>query len=177
MARNPLQQYFEAGMQFQEITRDRAERIVRELVKVGEVRRATATAAVDELVERTRHNAQQLLDAVQTEVRNQLSVLESITKDAVDRLEGQVEALRQQLQDLFPGAAGAAGAARPARPPVAPPPTASAPAKKSPAKKSAAKRSAAKRTTKKKAATKKSAAKRTTAKKASAKRAAKKASG
>jgi polyhydroxyalkanoate synthesis regulator phasin len=169
MARNPLQQYVEAGTQFTEITRAHAERIVRELVKAGELGRRQAAEAVDDLVERSRANAAHLLQLIQTEVSNQLAVLETVTKDAVDRLEEQVEGLRRQVQELLPGGRSATGSRAAAPAPVATA-AATAPAKRAPAKKKAAtKKASAKRASTKKAST------RSTARKAPAKWAPKKA--
>ena len=167
MARNPLQQYLDASTQFTGITRDKAEKIVKDLVKQGEVRRKKAASAVDELVERSRANAEMLVAIVQTEVRNQLAVFESVTKDAVDRLEDQVDALRRQVEDHLPSGVARLAPARRAPVRKAATPTATA-AKKAPARKATAKKSPAKR----KAATKKATARKTTARKAPAKKAA-----
>ncbi len=53
MARNALiQQYLDAGIQFTQMTRERAEAIVKDLVKAGEVRRKQAASLVDDLVDR-----------------------------------------------------------------------------------------------------------------------------
>jgi polyhydroxyalkanoate synthesis regulator phasin len=173
MARSLLQQYLDTGAQYTEMTRGRAEKIVKELVKAGEVRRKKAASAVDDLVERSRANANELLEVIQSEVRNQLSLLETVTKDAVDRLEEQVEALRAQVQELLPNRTPAR---RPAVKAAAPAATAKkAAAKKAPAKKAAAKRAPAKKAAAKRTA-KKAATKRAPAKKAAAKRTAKKAS-
>jgi polyhydroxyalkanoate synthesis regulator phasin len=167
MARSLLQQYLDTGAQYTEMTRGRAEKIVKEFVKAGEVRRKKAASAVDELVERSRANANELLEVIQGEVRNQLSLLETVTKDAVDRLEEQVEALRAQVQELLPNRA-------PARRPAAK--AAAAPARKAAAKRAPAKKAPAKKAAAKKAPAKKAAAKRAPAKKVAAKRTAKKAS-
>ena len=42
MARNPLQQYVDSSAQFTELTRERAEKIVKKLVKAGEINRKKA---------------------------------------------------------------------------------------------------------------------------------------
>jgi len=158
MARNALlKQYLDAGMQFTQMTRERAESIVKDLVEAGEVRRKQANRLADELVDRSRANVEQLLETVRREVHDQLALVEVVTKDAFARLEDQVGQLRSQVQELVPQGRGRRPAARPS------------------ATKAAATRTTAKKAPAKRAAAKKSTAKRTTAKKAAARRPAKKA--
>src|SRR5215207_1407747 len=112
MARNALlKQYLDAGIQFTQMTRERAEAIVKDLVRDGEVRRKQAATMVDDLVERSRSNAEQLVELIQGEVRNQLALLEVVTKETVSRLEDQVAQLSNQVQALLPGGASRARAA------------------------------------------------------------------
>jgi colicin import membrane protein len=145
MARNALlKQYLDAGMQFTQMTRERAESIVKDLVDAGEVRRKQANRLVDDLVDRSRNNVEQFLDTVRKEVRDQVALLEVVSKEAFGRLEEQVGQLREQVQSLLPDGRGRAPATRKAA------------AKKAPAKKKAA---AKKAPAKKKAATKKAVAK------------------
>ena len=94
-----FKQYLDAGVQFSEMTRDRAEKIVKELVEAGEVRRQQATGLVNDLVDRSRANAEALVETVRSEVQSQLAALEVVTKDAVDRLNG-TPARRQCLADI-----------------------------------------------------------------------------
>ena len=165
MARNDLlKRYLDAGMHFTRMTRDRAEAIVNDLVKAGEVRGKNAQKLVDDLVERSRKNTEQLLDTVRAEVQNQLAVVEFVTKDALQRVEGQIESLRTQIEDRLP-ANVSARMGRPATK-AAPAPKKAAPAKKTATKKKATKKSAAKKAGAKKAGAKKAGAK----KKATAKK-------
>src|SRR5882762_5138463 len=100
-----LKRYLEAGMQFSQMTRERAEAIVRDLVKGGEVQAEQTQTMVTEVLERSRKNTERFVDQVQAEVRKQLSVAEYVTKDVVNRLQSQIDELRSQL----PGPAGRAG--------------------------------------------------------------------
>lgn len=143
MPQNDLfRRYLDAGMQFSQLTRDRAEAIVRELVKAGEVQAEQTQAVVAELVERSRKNTEKFMEQVQSEVRKQLSVAEFVTKDAVARLQSQIDELRAQL----PGPMG-----RPAKSAKKAPAKKTAAKKKAPAKKAAAKKTRAKKTAAKKA--------------------------
>ena len=125
-----------------QLTRARAEELVQELVKNGEVQRKEAQAKVDDLIERSRKSTEALLTLVHAEVSNQLSSLGI----------GSLDDLARQVVSLL----GRGGS----------------PAKKSAAKKSAAKKSAAKKSAAKKAPAKKAAAKKAPAKKAAAKKSA-----
>src|SRR5436305_6549305 len=98
MPQNELfKRYLEAGMQFSQMTRERAEAIVRDLVKAGEVQAEQTQTMVAEVLDRSRKNTERFVDQVQSEVRKQLSVAEFVTKDAVARLQAQIDELRQQL--------------------------------------------------------------------------------
>src|SRR3954466_13153168 len=98
MPQNELfKRYLEAGMQFSQMTRERAEAIVRDLVKAGEVQAEQTQTMVAEVLERSRKNTERFVEQVQGEVRKQLSVAEFVTKDTVARLQAQIDELRKQL--------------------------------------------------------------------------------
>ena len=67
--------YLDAGVAFTEMTRSRAEKVVRELVREGEVQRERAQDLAEELVARTRRNAEELRKLVRKEIRDQLAAL------------------------------------------------------------------------------------------------------
>lgn len=73
MAQNDmLKRYLDAGMAFTNMTRDRAEAIVKDLVKAGDIRRKEAEQQIDELLERSRKNTEDLLELIRNEVAEQL---------------------------------------------------------------------------------------------------------
>jgi polyhydroxyalkanoate synthesis regulator phasin len=137
-----LKRYLDAGMAFTQLTRTRAEGIVKELVRAGEVRRERTQETVDDLIERSRRNTEALVNLVRKEVNSQLSQLGLATKLDLSRLERRL---------------GFGGKKAPAKKTAA---------KKGPAKKAAAKKGPAKKTAAKKAPAKKTAAKKAPAKKA-----------
>src|SRR2546421_6557969 len=143
MPQNELfKRYLEAGMQFSQMTRERAEAIVRDLVKAGEVQAEQTQTMVTEVLERSRRNTERFVDQVQAEVRKQLSVAEFVTKDVVARLQSQIDELRSQL----PGPAGRQKSAAKATSAKKAPAKKKPPAKKASAKKKApAKKAAAKK--------------------------------
>lgn len=136
MAQNPLiKRYLDAGMAFTQMTQSRAEAIVKELVKAGEVQAQRTEELVSQLVERSRKNTDKLLEVVRKEVRDQIAGLGLATKDDIARLEKKLAA--------------------PSKKPASKKPTSKKPAsKKSASKKSGTKKSAP---AKKRAAAKKSA--------------------
>ena len=130
--------YLDAGVEFSQLTRQRAESVVKELVKAGEVQREQAQDWVEELLDRSRRNTEAIVELVRREVREQLESRGLVSRDE--------QATPQQT---------------PAAPTAAPAPSA-APKKASSPKKAAA----TKGSTAKKAPAKKAPAKKTPAKKA-----------
>jgi polyhydroxyalkanoate synthesis regulator phasin len=121
--RDLLKRYLDAGMAFTSMTRARAEAIVKELGRAGEVQREQVQAQVDDLVQRSRHNTEQLRTLVRKEVGSQFSGLGLATKR-------DLNALERRLTERFGGAT-----------------------KTTPPRKAAAKKAAATRAAKKAAAT------------------------
>jgi DNA-binding protein HU-beta len=145
---NPLKKYLDAGMSFTALTQSKAEALVKDLVKTGEVQTEQAQAVVTDLLERSRKNTEALIDQIRKEIANSAESLGLATIADVTRLEKLIAAVR-------PGSSA----------------TPAAPAKKAPAKKAAAKKAPAKKAPAKKAPAKKAAAKKAPAKKAAAKKA------
>ena len=137
MAQSDLfKRYLDAGIAFTEMTRERAQAIVKEWVNAGEVPMQRADDFIEDIVERSRQNTAAIVALVQAQVQDQLGALGLATKADIARLEAKINR-----------ASGSGGAVK------------KAPAKKSTAKKSAAKKSTAKKSTAKKSTAKKSAAK------------------
>ncbi|MGH9192430.1 MAG: phasin family protein [Acidimicrobiales bacterium] len=143
----------DAGMTFTAMTQARAEELIRDLVRAGEVQAEQAQSVIDELVDRSRRNSERLIDAVRTEIRQQMASLGLATK-------GDVERLERHIADV----AAAQGTRRAA--------TRKAPARKATkaARKSGGRTAGAKKTGAKKAGAKKTGAKKTGAKKTGAKK-------
>ncbi len=73
--RNPLQRYIDVGTAFTQMTRKRAEDLVRELVREGEVGREQGKELVDELITKSRRSAEHVSEMVRDEVRKQVAAL------------------------------------------------------------------------------------------------------
>ena len=147
-----LKRYLDAGVAFTQLTQQKAEEIVRDLVRAGEVQTGEAQARVTELVERSRQNTEGLLEVVRTEVRSQVGKLGLVPKKELDDV-------RRELAELK------------ARSAVATTPSPSATKATPAAKKAAAAKKAPSAT--KKAVASAAAAKKPAAKKSPAKKAAK----
>ena len=85
-----LKRYLDAGMAFTQLTRARAEEIVKDLVKRGEVRREQVQEQVEELLDRSRQNTEMLVGVVRKEIADQLGNLGLATKDDIKRLEAKI---------------------------------------------------------------------------------------
>jgi polyhydroxyalkanoate synthesis regulator phasin len=114
---SPFQRYIDAGVAFTDLTRARAETIVKDLVKAGEIPRKRAEEAIEDLLARSRQNTEAVMALVQAQIQEQLGNLGLATKADIARLEAKINAK---------AGSSAAKAAAP---------------KKSPAKKAAAKKS------------------------------------
>jgi polyhydroxyalkanoate synthesis regulator phasin len=133
MAQNDVfKRYLDAGLAFTALTQARAEALVKDLVKAGEVQADQARDAVTDLIERSRKNSEKLLDTVRKEVRGQITSLGLASQADLDRIEQRISSL---LGNATPPAKKATAK--------------KASAKKAPAKKTAAKRAPAKKSAKK----------------------------
>ena len=159
MPRNDrYRRYLEAAAVLGQITRARAEELVKDLMGSGDDQRAQAQQWVDELVDRGRDAAGDLVDVVRTEVSKQLQGLgldpEDLARQAAEVMRRSAAAGRRVVQDMAPGAgtrapsapAGGRTTAKKdagAKSAVTRPTQPAAPAKKAPATKAAAKKRAA----------------------------------
>ena len=81
------QQYLDAGKSWTEMTRTQAEAVVKDLVKTGELQQQRAKKAVDELLARSRKNAEDLRKVIRHEMQSQISALGIATQEDLKRLE------------------------------------------------------------------------------------------
>ena len=133
-----LKKYLDAGMAFTQLTRSKAEQVVKELVAAGELQKNQAKSAIDDLVERSKRNAELLAEQVRKEVDSQLSNMGLARKADVDKLVAELARLK--------GSEGASsGADEPA--PAKQAPARKAPATKAPATKAPATKAPAKKDT------------------------------
>jgi polyhydroxyalkanoate synthesis regulator phasin len=123
-----LKRYLDAGMAFTQLTQKKAEAIVKDLVKAGEVQTGEAGRRVEELLERSRQNTEGLMEVVRSEVRSQVSKLGLVPKQELDAVKRELASLKAKQPATV--VAKAPAAKKPA-------------AKKSPAKKAAAKKTTA----------------------------------
>jgi polyhydroxyalkanoate synthesis regulator phasin len=149
---NVLKKYLDAGVAFTNMTQAKAEALVKELVRTGEVQTEQAQSMATELLERSRKNTEAFIDQIRREIADSAENLGLATIADVKRLEKLIAAIRPSAPASTKAAATTASSAKKAS------------AKKAPAKKKAA---AKKAPAKKKAAAKKAPAK----KKAAAKKA------
>jgi polyhydroxyalkanoate synthesis regulator phasin len=126
-----IKRLLDAGMQFTEMSQSSADKLVRDLVHNGQLRRKDAEKTVQQLLERGRTTSEQLVATVQAEVNKQVARV----TDRLDGIEHRLEELASKL-----GVGQPVAPAAPAKPDAtekAPVAKASA-AKKAPAKKAAA---------------------------------------
>ncbi len=89
--------YLDAGMEFSQMTRARAESIVKELIRAGEVQREQRQQRIEELVDRSRKSTEELVSAVRKELSQQLSSLGVVTKADLAKLEAKIDAVAKRV--------------------------------------------------------------------------------
>ena len=120
-----IKKYLDAGTVLGQVTRARAEEIVRELASAGDIPREQTQEWVDNLVERSRKTSEQILELIRHEVSTQLSkidpsTLEKLADQVSDLLKRSAAAGRSATADAAAHAAKGAQAARDAADKVTP---------------------------------------------------------
>jgi polyhydroxyalkanoate synthesis regulator phasin len=85
-----IRKYLDAGTVLGQVSRGRAEEIVRELVNAGDIQRSQAQDWVDNLVERSRRSSEQVLELVRHEVASQLERIDPKSLEALARQVAEV---------------------------------------------------------------------------------------
>lgn len=121
-----------------ELTRNKAERVVRDLVKAGDVRKDQTSVLVKELLRRSAENRKELTSFVRSEIKHQIEGLGLASKRDVERLERRV--LRLEAGGKKTSASGSSKSSKTSKK--------SASAGKSTSRKSSAKKNSARKTAK-----------------------------
>jgi polyhydroxyalkanoate synthesis regulator phasin len=79
-----------------ELTRNRAEAIVRDLIKSDELPGGQATQVVKDLMERSKQNRTEILNLVRSEMRNQIQAIGLASKRDIERLERRIARLEDR---------------------------------------------------------------------------------
>jgi polyhydroxyalkanoate synthesis regulator phasin len=146
-----FKRYQEAGADFLETARTRAEEFLRELAKLGDSSQKQAQGTVDDLVEGGRKGTEQILATIRREITAQLSQLGLATKQDLEDLERRLTAANAPVPGPEPTPGGmsadlaqkvTATKATTKKAAPAKSPAEKAAAKKAPAKKAAAKKAA-----------------------------------
>src|ERR1700722_11942853 len=132
MARDDMfKKYQEAGADFLEVARAKAEEFLRELAKAGDSTQKQAQDAVDEPIEASRRGTEQIMATIRKEISSQLSLLGISNRQDLETLIRRMTGRAGPAETSAPAQkAAAAKKAAPARKAAA--------AKKAPAKKAAA---------------------------------------
>jgi polyhydroxyalkanoate synthesis regulator phasin len=92
-----LKRSVDAGVAFTTMTRARAEAIVRDLVKAGELQTEQTQKAVEEHLDRSRKNTERFADAIRKEIRQQIANLGLATQADIARLERKIATLSKPV--------------------------------------------------------------------------------
>lgn len=91
-----LKRYLDAGVAFTQLTQSKAEAIVRDLVRAGEVQTGDARQRVEELVERSRKNTDNLVQLVRDEVNGQVARLGLVPRKELDAVRRELAEVKAQ---------------------------------------------------------------------------------
>lgn len=83
----------EAGTTLLDLTRERAEAVVKEWVEAGDLGRGRAKKAVDDLLERSHRMTEELQSLVRREIGAQLAAMGVATRDDLARVEARIDAV------------------------------------------------------------------------------------
>jgi polyhydroxyalkanoate synthesis regulator phasin len=91
-----LKKYLDTGVAFTHMTQQRAEEIVKELVKAGEVKKGQSQKRVEELLDRSRQTTEGLRALVESEVRTQVGKLGLVPKTELDEVKRELAKLKAE---------------------------------------------------------------------------------
>jgi polyhydroxyalkanoate synthesis regulator phasin len=99
-----------------EMSRERADKLVRDLQKRGEIRARDLSKATQELVDRSVRNRRELIRLIRKEIRQQINSLGLATQDDIERLSKRVKTLESQKRSTSRPAAKKTAAKRKSSP-------------------------------------------------------------
>jgi polyhydroxyalkanoate synthesis regulator phasin len=99
--KDELRRWALLGSGVAELTRNRAEQIVKDMVAAGEVKRKQASKVVKDLMETSKANRLELLKIVRSEIQGQVQNLGLATQRDLERVERRVARLESSVR---PGA-------------------------------------------------------------------------
>ena len=112
-AQDLFRRLLDSGVAFTQMTQERAEAIVRDLVRAGEIQSEQTTRFVQEILEQSRQNTERLLETIRNEISAQLAALPLANRDDVQSLRDAVNRLRSRTTTAARrGTKKAAGAKR-----------------------------------------------------------------
>jgi polyhydroxyalkanoate synthesis regulator phasin len=92
-----VQRYVEAASGLRDITRRKAEQIVKGLVRSGEAASDQANELVQDLIDRQQRNREALGDTIRSETKRVVRSMGLATAKEVERLEAEVSRLKREL--------------------------------------------------------------------------------
>ena len=95
-----LRRWATVGSGVAELVLNRAEKLVRELVREGEVQREAASGLVRDLMERTKDDRDEVTRALRAEIQNQTAQLGIASAREVERLEEALDGLTDRVARL-----------------------------------------------------------------------------
>ena len=115
MAQNVVRKLIDSGIHFTEDSQAKAEKLVKGLVKSGELRRKDAEQTLQTLIARGKETSDRILSLVQAEVAKQMSRFTDRVDVVEDRIEDLAGRMRATTKDAAKKAAAPVKKAGPAK--------------------------------------------------------------
>ena len=109
-----VRKYLDAGLEQGQVTREKAEELVNDLVKAGEVRAEDVRSAVKDLIDRSRKQSEALSERVRSEVKDQLAKVQPVTQADLAALNKRIAAVERKTAAAKKPAARKPAAKKPA---------------------------------------------------------------
>ncbi len=107
-----IQRYVEAASGMTELTKSRAEKIVKQLVRSGEAASDQVGELVDQLLERQRRNQDAVSAMVKSETTRAVRAMGLATRPEVERLQKQVADLKREIATMEAGTGASSAPAK-----------------------------------------------------------------
>jgi polyhydroxyalkanoate synthesis regulator phasin len=95
----------EAGTSFIDMTRERAEAVVKDWVEAGDLGKGRAPKAVEQVLDRSRKVSEELRGLIRREIANQVAALGLATREDLVRLEAKIDAASEPQASVAGGGA------------------------------------------------------------------------
>jgi len=86
-----------------ELTREKMESIIQELIKKGEISKEEGTGLIEEILRRGKESEKALRSKIETEITRMMKKLNIPTKEEIQELKEKIEILTKKIEEIVKG--------------------------------------------------------------------------